>query len=73
MSETPGKYAESDKVQFKCAHCNKDLDPNTWYVLTVSTYRDKTDDHYSILMCNVCLNKILTKVFRLPEKKKKVK
>lgn len=73
MSETPGVYKIHGKEVIKCAHCNKDLDEKTWYVLTISTFRDGTDDHYSILLCNVCMNKILTKVFRLPEKKKKVK
>ena len=71
MSEEPGKYKENERLEFKCAHCNKDLDSKMWYTLTVSTYRDGTDDHFAVLLCNLCLNKIFTKVFRISEKQKK--
>lgn len=73
MSETPGKYKEIDENAEKCAHCNKEIPMDVLHVLTISTYRDGKDDHFSILMCKDCLNRILTKVFRIPEKKPKEK
>ena len=76
MSEEPGKYesgATKPAEEFKCAHCFTVLSPEVMLVMTISNFHDGQDDHYSVMLCNNCVNKVLTKVFRLPEKKKKVK